>query len=92
MLQLEIPHVNVLSKMDLITQYGELRASPSVSSGTLSVDPLGLSYSIQPRILHRSARPVVPRIVAGDRTIRQEIRRVESRDLWAYRRLQLGQL
>lgn len=25
MLQLELPHVNVLSKMDLITQYGQLR-------------------------------------------------------------------
>lgn len=27
MLQLEMPHINVLSKMDLITQYGDLRES-----------------------------------------------------------------
>lgn len=39
MLQLEMPHVNVLSKMDLITQYGELRASICASFSAMNVDP-----------------------------------------------------
>jgi hypothetical protein len=28
MMQLEMPHVNVLSKVDLLSTYGELRESP----------------------------------------------------------------
>lgn len=31
MLQMEMPHLNVLSKIDLISTYGELRKSPSQS-------------------------------------------------------------
>lgn len=41
MLQLELPHVNVLSKVDLLGQAGDLRAS----SRSLCPGPLGSSRS-----------------------------------------------
>lgn len=46
MLQLELPHINVLSKVDLIASYGDLRASGIARSSDLD--------SVQSRFLHRS--------------------------------------
>ena len=56
MLHLELPHINVLSKIDLISQYGDL--------GTLHSLPISRTdtlYRIQLGLLHRSPRPIIPR-------------------------------
>ena len=51
MLQLELPHINVLSKVDLLSHYGDLGVLLSVvsSTGTQS------SHRLQSGLLHRSS-------------------------------------
>lgn len=56
MLQLEMPHINVFSKIDTIGGFGDLRELPTLR--------VRADSSIQPRLLHRGAGPVVPRAAA----------------------------
>lgn len=54
MLQLEMPHLNVLSKMDIITRFGDLGWSYiSLSPPRCRSDDLS-PRSLQPRFLYRS--------------------------------------
>jgi len=59
MLQLDLPHINVLSKIDLLSLAGDLRTPClSLHLSELETDVMDISeYSVQPRILHRSTGP-----------------------------------
>ena len=51
MLQLELPHINVLTKIDLIGQYGPLGTVCSLSFGVLShVLAFNLDFSSIPKL------------------------------------------
>jgi GTPase SAR1 family protein len=69
MLQLELPHVNVLSKMDLVTKYGDLRELTSrLFANIMTLTPLlDVDHSVQLGILYRSTRPRIPRRIAQKR-------------------------
>lgn len=78
MLHLELPHVNVLSKIDLIAQYGDLGMVHVMLALFSRLVFITTSYIIrfQFRLLHRGTRSIPP----AARTRRRpptEIRRLE---------------
>lgn len=87
MLHVELPHINILSKMDLIEQYGKLglfdNDAPRLSHLLVSHLILThhttihffypLSWSLQPRLLHWSYGPHLPAGSLGCRPFLQEI-------------------
>jgi len=59
MLHLELPHINVLSKVDLIAQYGDL-GTKMFPGKCCSLSDGQCSYSrLQSRLLHRGPGPVI---------------------------------
>ena len=58
MLHLELPHINVLSKVDLIKQYGDLGGCPPL---VVLAWPYSRPGRFQSRLLHGGPGPVVPR-------------------------------
>jgi len=65
MLHLELPHINVLSKIDLLTQYGDLGIPPVLSRNEPKTNlkpPFFITINrLQSRFLHRSAGPFLSR-------------------------------
>lgn len=57
MLHLELPHINVLSKIDIITQYGELGKKRTNLLNLNYLRMLTVSHRFQSRLLHGGAGP-----------------------------------
>ena len=89
MMQLEMPHVNVLSKIDLLSRYGDLGEYTFRSSYVLSeLTP----SSIRSTLLYRVSRSVVSPHPAGRRAPGGQICRSEPGDGPAGRRFRSDQL
>ena len=52
MLHLELPHINVLSKIDLLTQYGDLGILPILSRKPILKLLFFTTNRLQSRVLH----------------------------------------
>ena len=75
MMQLEMPHVNVLSKIDLLSTYGEPRGSKLLGRGLTDN-----TVSLRLAILHRVQGPIVPPRAPRKRAASWQVWRVESGD------------
>jgi len=73
MMHLELPHINVLSKVDLIRHYGKLGQSPRLLYTAAIANTCIPLCRFQPGFLHRGPRPVLPHKEHGDGTLLEEI-------------------